>query len=129
MDFNLAEINYAFGRNYSWMSDPSKINDGDCYIWAYVAHHLIDNSILCSVISLLGSHAFIKIDNRYYDSESLKGENDWRDLKYFKRNPAGYLARCQEQSKDQFEKYWDTSKDLYRAWRFIYNDVMRWANV
>lgn len=56
--------------------DVSVINEGECFIWAYLAHSLfIDVELWYN-----GSHAFVKYHGRFYDSEVLRGSPDWADL-------------------------------------------------
>src|SRR5574338_1007455 len=56
--------------------DVSVINEGECFIWAYLAHHIFRNVKLV----YNDHHAFVKYGNRFYDSEVLKGSPDWQDL-------------------------------------------------
>ncbi|MGH2481370.1 MAG: hypothetical protein ACRDHW_17085, partial [Ktedonobacteraceae bacterium] len=56
--------------------DPSAINKGRCFLWAYIAFRLYKGVELWS----FGSHAFVKQGDRFYDSVSPKGERDWKNL-------------------------------------------------
>lgn len=56
--------------------DVSVINEGECFIWAYLAHLIFLDVELWDV----SCHAFVKHRGRYYDSEVLKGSPDWQDL-------------------------------------------------
>lgn len=61
---------------FSDYKDVSVINEGECFIWAYLAHHIfIDVELWYN-----SSHAFVKHRGRFYDSETLKGSPDWADL-------------------------------------------------
>lgn len=72
---NVKFINKTFFPEYK---DVSVINQGECFLWAYIAFHLYENVELWS----MGSHAFVrsKLDKKFYDSEKPKGEENWRDL-------------------------------------------------
>ena len=56
--------------------DVSVINEGECFIWAYLAHLLF----LDVEIWFNDCHAFVRHRGRFYDSERLKGSLDWADL-------------------------------------------------
>lgn len=68
-------INKTFFPEYQ---DVSVINQGECFLWAYIAFHLYENLELWS----MGAHAFVrsKLDKKFYDSERPKGEENWKDL-------------------------------------------------
>lgn len=57
-------------------TDPSDINCGQCFQWAYLAFSLFDGVELYD----LPHHAFVKYKGKYYDSECPEGEEDWREL-------------------------------------------------
>ena len=60
-----------------WLrNDPIKINTGWCMQWAYTAHYMFEDVELW----YMTSHAFVRYQDKFYDSERLQGENDWRDL-------------------------------------------------
>ncbi len=56
--------------------DVSIINEGECFIWAYMAYLLFEDI----EIWYNEHHAFVKYRGRFYDSEVLKGSRDWQDL-------------------------------------------------
>lgn len=60
----------------------SEINGGWCYLWAKLIKEKIPNAKLF-MVKRNGLHIFVKINNRYYDSESIHGVKDWRKLKSF----------------------------------------------
>lgn len=90
---------------FSYIKKPSDVNNGDCYYWAFVASQLY-GGVLCSVRCRFGSHAFVKIDNKYYDSESPNGVNDWRDLIFFENSRSINFNDCIEQSEKEFLDSW-----------------------
>lgn len=59
----------------------SKINQGHCYRWAYLAHKLHGVKLYSNYY-----HAFIKIDDAFYDAEMLHGVKSWRSLPFFQKN-------------------------------------------
>ncbi len=75
MKLNLSYINQVFFDHYR-LKTPAAINKGWCFRWAYIAHCLYGGK-LCSIFDY---HAFIKIDDLYYDSETLDGVSDWTEL-------------------------------------------------
>lgn len=129
--FDLAEVNYAFARNYRFLSDPAEINQGNCYIWAYAVYQLVGDSrcILCTVLTSYGDHAFIKYNNKFYDSESLNGEDDWNNLKFFNYHiqsrlgaPRDYYI-LNEFSEKEFIRQW---RYLDLRWKVIYDSVLEY---
>ncbi len=68
-------INQNFFPEYK---DVSVINQGECFLWAYIAFRLYKNVELWD----MGAHAFVrnKLDGKFYDSERPQGELDWKDL-------------------------------------------------
>jgi 3'-phosphoadenosine 5'-phosphosulfate sulfotransferase (PAPS reductase)/FAD synthetase len=66
-------INRTFWPEYQ---DVSVINEGECFIWAYIAYHLYEDVELWS----FGNHAFVKYHGKFYDSERPNGEDEWEDL-------------------------------------------------
>lgn len=68
--------------------NPSHINNGFCYKYAYdLEKKLKAKNINCEVIGieyLDVPHAFIKIENSYYDSETPNGVTHYLELPLFK---------------------------------------------
>ena len=56
--------------------NPAAINKGNCMQWAYMAYRMFEGVQLWDICS----HAFIKVQGKFYDSERLEGESDWKDL-------------------------------------------------
>jgi hypothetical protein len=56
---------------------PTQINRGQCFIWAYSSYLIFQG------VELWHSpcHAFVRYRKRFYDAESLRGEENWQDLK------------------------------------------------
>ena len=55
---------------------PKEINTGRCFLWAYIAFRLYKRVELWS----FNSHAFVRYEDKFYDSERPLGEDDWKDL-------------------------------------------------
>jgi hypothetical protein len=55
---------------------PETINEGECFIWAYLAHLVFKGVELWHA----PTHAFVRYRGRFYDSQRLRGELNWRDL-------------------------------------------------
>ena len=70
-------INRTFFPND--LNNLREINNGRCFLWAYIAYELYEHAQLCDI----GAHAFIhsKLDDKFYDSEKPDGECDWVDLR------------------------------------------------
>jgi hypothetical protein len=68
-------------------STPSGINRGWCYLWACVVKRYRPEADLVVVKGNKGNgHVFIRLGDKYYDSECLRGRKDWKKLNYFKRS-------------------------------------------
>jgi hypothetical protein len=78
--------------------DVSVINEGECFIWAYLAHLIFKDVEIWDV----NCHAFIKYHGRFYDSETLRGSPDWQDL------PATEGSECppRRHSVESFKRTW-----------------------
>src|SRR5260370_36514472 len=77
---------------------PITINDGECFVWAYLCFH----TFVGVEIWHNPGHAFVRHGGKFYDSERIKGERDFRDL------PAigGCDAGTCRMSQAQFKKEW-----------------------
>lgn len=61
---------------FSGYDHPSHINDGECFIWAYLTFLIFKDVEMW----YMDCHAFVKYRGRFYDSERLNGVEDWQDL-------------------------------------------------
>lgn len=110
MRMKLEAITQAFLED-PWfdVQDPLEINCGDCYRWAYTAY-LIYGGTLYSFENKYLAHAFIKIKNKYYDSESPDGESDWKHLKFFLEDRPSHIFNTTpiaHESEAEFFDYWN----------------------
>lgn len=105
-------INETFFPEYK---DVSVINEGECFHWAYVAFRLYKGVQLWDI----STHAFVRYDGKFYDSERPLGEEDWKDL------PAanfgvGTSYEARPISPREFKKAWRGSA---RRFRVVWKDV------
>jgi len=72
---NVDFINKTFFKEYK---DVAVINQGECFLWAYIAYRLYKNVELWD----MECHAFVrdKVTGKFYDSERPLGEENWKDL-------------------------------------------------
>ena len=85
---------------------------GFCAVWAWEFWKQ-NGGNLCNT-SYYGGHAFVKLNDLYYDAGTPGGVSDWRLLSGFNDSrpdvlnaPDGY---AEEMSPDEFKKYWKTHK-------------------
>jgi hypothetical protein len=96
----------AFPETYR--GNPAKINKGQCFRWAFIAYNLFEDVELWSY----GIHAFVKVEKKFYDSERLQGEEDWKDLpacNFGKGCGNLYCISCKKArsvSLDTFQEKW-----------------------
>jgi hypothetical protein len=127
---NLQYITDAFLKYHRRsLSQAWEINTGKCFRWATICHKL-NGGKLFSVTMMIDwfgegeycedcSHAFVMIDGLYYDSESVSGVRDWRQLKYFQRidnancRPTYYYykVKCHSSIK-AFNKFWKPNRRM-----------------
>jgi hypothetical protein len=103
-------MNLAFIRTkYFPGQSASGINEGNCFIWAYIVKALYPHAKLYSA----SGHAFIKIGNKFYDSERPLGVLTWKQLK-----ATSYCDPLDEevieQSKDSFRNYWGFTENVVK---------------
>jgi len=89
------------------------INDGNCLLWAVLARRHCRRAKLLKVTHF-GLHAFVKIGDRFFDSETPSGVRDWRDLPYFKRVSGSNLVTYYPSDARPF-----TKMDVHRCCRTI----------
>ena len=91
--------------------NPREVNYGNCMRWAYTAYHMFKKVELWDT----DCHAFIKYEGKYYDSETLDGVNDWKELPTNRDDPyLGSYAR--KRSKRVFEKWWQNNNHIKPEW-------------
>jgi len=101
-------ITKTFFKNYS----PRDINRGQCFIWAYYAHLIFkDVQILFN-----DYHAFVKYNGKFYDSQSLNGETDWRLLKTCKKYPSFSRKTTIDHFKHTWGNLWGQTDRFDITW-------------
>ncbi|MEK6832700.1 MAG: hypothetical protein AABY32_01520 [Nanoarchaeota archaeon] len=97
------------------LPDIKSINEGDCYRWAWGFYKKYGGT-LCTVsfYNYGFGHAFIKINNKYYDAESPNGVKDWRNLKLWPNAPISERQynnlknkRVMRMTVAEYRKFWD----------------------
>lgn len=101
---------------------PHAVNEGHCYVWAWIVAAFVPQAALWSdTLRFLpwsedgerpyAYHAFPRIGNRFFDSESPHGVLDPAELKCFKRCPRHPEKTVWELSEKHtpksFWEYWD----------------------
>jgi|SRR3989304_2471428 len=81
------------------------INRGYCYYWVYIAKILYPQGELFTLYTY-GGHAFIKIGDLFYDSDSPKGVRSWKRLKVLKNTPPLDETMLHRQTLKEFAKWW-----------------------
>ena len=126
---DLSQLTEAYIKNYRRrLKSPADINKGDCFRFAYLAHKIFGGQLISVTVHVEffteefepdGSHAFLKIDNKYYDSESVLGVDDWQRLAYFKdadEAPFDFFYEVKiHRSALSFRRYWAFNKAKVRA--------------
>jgi hypothetical protein len=92
-----------------YLSDPSMINRGHCYDWAYVSYCLYPQVQLWSN----KHHAFVQIGTRFFDSQTITlGRKSWENLEFFKNGVQD--APPVPMTLDQFKANWNTYGRYHR---------------
>lgn len=96
--------------------EPKLVNRGKCFQWAYTAYLMFEGVELWSY----GTHAFVRVENKFYDSERLQGEESWKDLPACNFGAGCGSLMCQS-CKDAMAVDLDTFQDkwgpfYYRPW-------------
>jgi hypothetical protein len=87
--------------------NPQQINKGLCMRWAYMAYIMFEGVELYSI----GAHAFVKYQGKFYDSERLQGEEDWKDLPACNFGVGCGCGICKQgirkHTEENFKKFWN----------------------
>jgi hypothetical protein len=122
-----------------------EINYGDCYRWALLAQRLNGGQLISVTVMCEdtfsekpdqyiedGTHAFVLIDGKYYDSESPEGVTDWHQLNYFHRhkksidNMYGFKYKYRvHPSVRSFKRYWKPNRNTSKADLRLYNKIVK----
>jgi hypothetical protein len=92
------------------------INQGECFLWAYLAYRLYSNLELWD----MGSHAFVrsKQTGKFYDSERPRGVEDWVDLPATNFGQGCGCGRCRQPARKfktagKFRHSWGAMRDRF----------------
>lgn len=96
----------------SWMTERNidsayDVNSGQCEEFAHYLHELFPESFLRYTEDYIswdsedhpGGHCWLYLDGKHYDSESLQGVDDWKDLPIIKRNMAN-MERIKNENRN-----------------------------
>lgn len=73
----------------------AQINRGQCFKWAYLTYRIFANTELWD----MGSHAFIRYRNKFYDSARLNGVSNYIDLPATNNGIGCGCERCRKPAK------------------------------
>ncbi len=103
---NRLNLSWIFKQHFAFHRHPKYVNEGDCYIWAYIAFLENPGALLFST----WHHAFIKIGNLYYDSESPQGVRHWKELAFYRKYPRTTRNPLFSfRNPEKFIKFWESS--------------------
>lgn len=129
---DLQYLTDAWLKKYKYrLYDPSDINYGDCYRWSFLAHRLHGGQLISVTITENNtSHAFLKIGDKYYDSETPQGIKNWRRLPYFDRTRDWYSSRLTYKIKEHcsrisFRRYWKFYKKQIKSDYKLYLELKK----
>ena len=114
-------------KKYFPQLSPRLINSGNCYNWAYIAYQSYNNVKLFTIEDF-GGHAFVKIGQRYFDSQNPRGVLHWSSLDLLReicRDNVYYLDPW-KQPVNVFLQYW--RENGKHSIVDIGNDVRNWDN-
>lgn len=137
---NLQYITDSYLKRYRRrFSQAWEINYSDCFRWARIAYQLHGGQ-LCTVTMYADqgpgefeqqtSHAFLKLDGKYYDSEAVQGLDNWIELGYFRRieewwsGKLDYYFKLKEhKSFLSFRRDWKVKKHSERSDKDLLNKL------
>lgn len=100
--------------NLNWITSkyfpqhsPRSINSGNCYNWAYIAYQHY-NAVSLYTVQDCGGHAFIKIRQKYFDSQNPNGVLHWSSLQSLREicHNNIYYLRPYKHNINAFLRYW-----------------------
>ena len=103
--FNGTFINRHFFPNYLKHGSLSLINQGRCYDWAYYAYRLFNVQLWTT-----DYHAWVRWDGNYFDSETVKGVQNFMKLRCNMRNafPLPWDGQAPKRvDVQEFKTFWD----------------------
>lgn len=98
-----------------FVNNPDKINYGQCFMWAYLAHETFSGVELWDT----GVHAFVKYRGKFYDSETPEGVNDLEDLPANTRRTFCPCASCKaparKYKRHSFQTEWHNQTHRFQV--------------
>lgn len=91
--------------------NPANVNYGNCMRWAYTTYHMFQGVELWDT----DCHAFVKYNGKFYDSETLEGVTDWKDLKTNHDYPE-VATKARRRTKKVFEQWWARHNHVHPEW-------------
>jgi hypothetical protein len=113
---------HFINRTFFPSDNPSKINTGRCFLWAYIAFRLYKGVELWTH----EAHAFVKYRGKFYDSQRPHGEEDWRDLPATNFGQGCGCSRCGRPAKQMSPKLFKTYNQwgrLAKRYNVVWKDV------
>lgn len=101
-EFDAEFITAVFFTNEYRNNNLISINSGRCYDWAYYAVRTFSH--LPIELYSTESHAYVKYEDRYYDSEAPRGVEKWNRL----RTNAWWSGYHRRMDLEGFKKLWDS---------------------
>ena len=108
---------------FSNVLSPRDINNGDCFRWAYLAWCLYPDVELWTN----PNHAWVKYQDKFYDSETPNGVDDWTDLP----TCAMWNKEPRQVSVEQFKSVWRYSHRGRKSptWRVLDSQARRLLSI
>ena len=91
-----------------YKDNPKVINYGQCFQWAYLAYLVFEGVELWDT----HTHAFIKYQGRFYDSETKDGVLNWRQLPQADCR-CKYCSNAVKHDECAFKKEWKHASKNY----------------
>lgn len=91
------------------------INYGSCFEWAYLAFKIFHKVDICLwSTEECNYHAFIKIGDKFYDSEAHDGRMSWRQLPCNMRNGSSIFTKAKEFKLKEYKTYWAYTEKFWQ---------------
>lgn len=127
------------------LSTAYEINNGDCHRWSVLANKLYGGNLVTVDVYISWdedmsftrdcSHSFLKLNNKYYDSESPDGVDNWKNLRFFESYEAEtYHEHMYEvtlhKTLKSHDKVWKPTKQMKKADSSLLKELRKqYANV
>ncbi len=102
MEYDLSWITDSYFSNFE---DKDVINEGWCYVWAWLGRRAYPEAELYTFEGEDCSHAFLKIGDLWFDSSQPRGVYHPSSLKFFEEFIFAD-EKTWKQFQHEFKKYW-----------------------